>query len=70
MDNNYTIVGATLQSGLAETVRELARAHQGDLHISGGSMIHIQVRLPTQQSEKFIEAVNSAACGSIHWSVS
>jgi len=70
MDREYNLVGATLQSGLAETIRELARLHEGDLHISGGSMIHIQVRLPVEQTNKFIEAVNLAACGSIHWSVS
>ncbi len=65
MEYEYNVVGATLQSGLAETIRELARLHQGDLHISGGSMIHIQVRLPVEQTSKFIDAVNSAACGSI-----
>ena len=70
MENDYNIVGATVQSGLAKTIRELARRHEGDLHISGGSMIHFQVRLPVNQTENFIAAVNSAACGSIHWNIS
>ena len=69
MIKKYSIVSGSLQSGMDKAIRELAKTHHGELHISGGSLLHIQVRLPAENTQKFINDVNSAACGQIKWSV-
>jgi hypothetical protein len=52
---------------MGDAIGPLARKHQGSLQISRGSLTHVQVRLPTDNVQSFVDEVNAAACGRIHW---
>jgi len=65
----YSTISATVQSGLKEALLELGAKHGAELHITEGSVLRIQARLPSNRVEDFISDVNLAACGRIKWLV-
>jgi len=63
----YSTLSASVQSGLKEALLELGARHGAELHITEGSVLRVQVRLPGEREEDFINDVNLAACGRIEW---
>jgi hypothetical protein len=67
--DSYSLLSAEVQSGMRDKIRQLAQRYGAELQVSEGSVVHVQLRLPTDQLDAFIEEAEAAACGSIRWTV-